>query len=57
MRFMCDVFNKIHGYCDTYMVVANNRKDAREELENRLEEETDEGAKGWDIIRISGIIE
>lgn len=57
MRFVCDVFNKAQGFCDRYMVVANNRQEARKELIARLDEETDEGSKGFDIIRITGIVE
>lgn len=57
MRFACDVFNKVQGFCDRYMVVAENRKEARKELIARLDDETDEGSKGFDIIRITGIIE
>ena len=57
MRFMCDVFNKIQSVCDSYMVVAENRKEARKELVSRLNDETDEGSKGFDIIRITGIVE
>ena len=57
MRFMCDVFNKVHGFCDSYMVVAHNSKEARKELIARLDGETDETSKGFDIIRITGIIE
>ena len=57
MRFMCDVFNKVQGFCDRYMVVAENKKEARKELIARLDDETDEGSKGFDIIRITGIVE
>ena len=49
MRFMCDVFS--------YMVVAQNSKEARKELIARLDDETDETSKGFDIIRITGIVE
>ena len=57
MRFMCDVFNKIQGVRDSYMVVAQNSKEARKELIARLDDETDEGSKCFDIIRITGIVE
>lgn len=57
MRFVCDVFNKVQGFCDRYMVVAQNSKEARKELIARLDDETDETSKGFDIIRITGIIE
>ena len=57
MRFVCDVFNKVQGFCDIYMVVAQNSKEARKELIARLDDETDETSKGFDIIRITGIIE
>ena len=57
MRFMCDVFNKAEGFCDRYMVVARNSKEARKELIARLDDETDETSKGFDIIRITGIVE
>jgi len=57
MRFMCDVFNKVQGFCDRYMVVAQNSKEARKELIARLDDETDETSKGFDIIRITGIVE
>ena len=52
MKFMCDVYNKVVGYSDSYMVVAENRKAARAELISRLDDETDEGNKGFDVIRI-----
>lgn len=57
MRFVCDVFNKVQGFCDRYMVVAQNSKEARKELIARLDDETDETSKGFDIIRITGIVE
>lgn len=57
MRFVCDVFNKVQGFCDCYTVVAQNRKEARKELIARLDDETDETSKGFDIIRITGIVE
>lgn len=57
MRFVCDVFNKVQGFCDRYMVVAQNSKEARKELIARLDNETDETSKGFDIIRITGIVE
>ena len=57
MKFVCDVFNKVYGFCDRYMVVAQNRKEARKELIARLDDETDETSKGFDIIRITGIVE
>lgn len=57
MRFMCDVFNKTEGFCDRYMVIAQNSKEARKELIARLDNETDETSKGFDIIRITGIVE
>lgn len=57
MRFMCDVFNKVEGSCDRYMVIAQNSKEARKELIARLDDETDETSKGFDIIRITGIVE
>lgn len=57
MRFVCDVFNKVQGFCDRYMVVAQNSKEARKELIARLDDETDEPSKGFDIIRITGIVE
>lgn len=57
MRFVCDVFNKVQGFCDRYMVVAQNSKEARKELIARLDDETDETSKGFDIIRIAGIVE
>ena len=57
MRFVCDVFNKVQGFCDRYMVVAQNSKEARKELIARLDDETDETSKGRDIIRITGIVE
>lgn len=53
MRFMCDVYNKVAGHSDTYTVVAVGRKAARVELINRLDNETDEGSKGYDIVRIT----
>lgn len=57
MRFVCDVFNKVQGFCDRYMVVSQNSKEARKELIARLDDETDETSKGFDIIRITGIVE
>lgn len=57
MRFVCDVFNKVQGFCDRYMVVAQNSKEARKELIARLDDETDETSKGFDIVRITGIVE
>lgn len=57
MGFVCDVFNKVQGFCDRYMVVAQNSKEARKELIARLDDETDETSKGFDIIRITGIVE
>ena len=57
MRFVCDVFNKVQGFCDRYMVVAQNSQEARKELIARLDDETDETSKGFDIIRITGIVE
>lgn len=57
MRFVCDVFNKVQGFCDRYMVVAQNSKEARKELIARLDDETDETSKGFDTIRITGIVE
>ena len=57
VRFMCDVFNKVEGFCDRYMVVAQNSKEALKELIARLDGETDETNKGFDIIRITGIVE
>lgn len=57
MRFVCDVFNKVQSFCDRYMVVAQNSKEARKELIARLDDETDETSKGFDIIRITGIVE
>ena len=57
MRFVCDVFNKVQGFCDRYMAVAQDRKEARKELIARLDNETDETSKGFDIIRITGIVE
>ena len=57
MRFVCDVFNKVQGFCNRYMVVAQNSKEARKELIARLDDETDETSKGFDIIRITGIVE
>lgn len=47
MRFVCDVFNKVQGFCDRYMVVAQNSKEARKELIARLDDETDETSKGF----------
>lgn len=32
MKFVCDVFNKVQGFCDRYMVVAQNSKEAQKEL-------------------------
>lgn len=57
MRFVCDVFNKVQGFCDRYVVFAQNSKEAQKELITRLDNETDETSKGFDIIRITGIIE
>ena len=57
MRFVCDVCNKVQGFCDRYMVVAQNSQEARKELIARLDDETDETSKGFDIIRITGIVE
>lgn len=57
MRFVCDVFNKVQSFCDRYIVVAQNSKEARKELIARLDDETDETSKGFDIIRITGIVE
>ena len=57
MRFVCDVFNKVQGFCDRYMVVAQNSEEAQKELIARLDDETDETSKGFDIIRITGIVE
>lgn len=57
MRFVCDVFNKVQSFCDRYIVVAQNSKEARKELIARLDDETDETSKGFDIIRIAGIVE
>lgn len=57
MKFVCDVFNKVYGFCDRYMVVAQNSKEAQKELIARLDDETDETSKGFDIIRITGIVE
>lgn len=47
MKFVCDVFNKVYGFCDRYIVVAQNSKEAQKELI----------ARGFDIIRITGIVE
>lgn len=57
MKFVCDVFNKVQSFCDSYIVVAQNSKEARKELIARLDDETDETSKGFDIIRITGIVE
>lgn len=57
MRFVCDVFNKVQGFCDKIYVVAQNSKEAQKELITRLDNETDETSKGFDIIRITGIVE
>lgn len=57
MKFVCDVFNKVQLFCDRYMVVAQNSKEAQKELIARLDNETDETSKGFDIIRITGIVE
>lgn len=57
MRFVCDVFNKVQGFYDRYTVVAQNSKEAQKELIARLDNYTDETSKGFDIIRITGIIE
>lgn len=57
MKFVCDVFNKVQGFCDRYIVFAQNSKEALKELIARLDNETDETSKGFDIIRITGIIE
>lgn len=57
MKFVCDVFNKVQGFCDRYIVFAQNSKEARKELIARLDDETDETSKGFDIIRIAGIVE
>lgn len=57
MKFVCDVFNKVQSFCDRYIVVAQNSKEARKELIARLDDETDETSKGFDIIRITGIVE
>lgn len=57
MRFCWDVFNKVQSFCDRYIVVAQNSKEARKELIARLDDETDETSKGFDIIRITGIVE
>ena len=57
MRFVCDVFNKAQGFCDCYMVFAQNSKEAQKKLIARLDNETDETSKGFDIIRITGIVE
>ena len=57
MRFVCDVFNKVQSFCDRYIVVAQNSKEARKELIARLDNETDETSKGFDIICITGIVE
>lgn len=57
MRFVCDVFNKVQGFCDRYVVFAQNSKEAQKELIARLDNETDETSKGFDIIRIAGIVE
>lgn len=57
MKFVCDVFNKVQGFCDRYVVFAQNSKEAQKELVARLDNETDETSKGFDIIRITGIVE
>jgi hypothetical protein len=57
MKFVCDVFNKVQLFCDRYVVFAQNSKEARKELIARLDDETDETSKGFDIIRITGIVE
>lgn len=57
MRFVCDVFNKVQGFYDRYTVVAQNSKEAQKELIAHLDNYTDETSKGFDIIRITGIIE
>ena len=45
MKFACDVFNKVQGFCDRYMVIAQNSKEAQKELIARLDNETDEQEK------------
>lgn len=57
MRFVCDVFNKVYGFYDRYVVVGQNSEEAQKELIARLDNETDETSKGFDIIRITGIVE
>lgn len=57
MKFVCDVFNKVQGFCDCYVVFARNSREAQKELIARLDNETDETSKGFDIIRITGIVE
>lgn len=57
MKFVCDVFNKVQGFCDRYVVFARNSKEAQKELIARLDNYTDETSKGFDIIRITGIVE
>lgn len=48
---------KVQLFCDRYVVFAQNSKEAQKELVARLDNETDETSKGFDIIRITGIVE
>ena len=51
-QFMVFVYNRCDKYHDTYMVIAEDEKDAIRECKYRLDDETDLGSIAYDILSV-----
>lgn len=50
--YTCYVYERNRKFWDRYLVLADNEILARTELARRLDEETDTGADGYDVLKV-----
>lgn len=55
--YNCKVWNRKQHFIDTYWINADSVIDAYRQLIKRLDEETDEGSEGYEILGLTRIVE